>query len=569
VNSLLLACALFLNSTGGGRAPAELVTKVYDLATAAPAFHGSEISEELAPYLVTDYREARGELDPWSSPDAIAELVVGVFSREFEFEGRSLELIEDGRMRVTAPAALHKDVAALLAFLEQSFRRSVELRVDWIDRPAGAPVAPALMPIAEADKFVASGSRVRSATLSVSPGRAATLDVTRDVELVCDYDVEIAQATAISDPVVRVFEVGTRATVRAAAVRGGVQLAGFLRSGAPVGALKDVDLELGAMVTTDKGVERFTQRGRIQSLSVLQRTLGLSAFVPDGQAVVVELGLDSRTGAARQAIVIRSLGTAKEPLLGMSVGASKTRLDVLDSSWLAPPRLRYDGEWLAGTRSRRASTFGEEWSEPVTLRAGDSSYVESVLVSLGSRTVTSLGPWILVFADGREGGEGEAQALAMTHPALASASTPEVAGVVLTLRRGADAAALWSLPLCGGETSCFSASGETLVVKDVDVEVAQSSCTADPQVGARFDGVLGSVRGSRAQDGAWTVDVALRAHLLAAPATSVDTGNPIAIAIDRGEYDDLALSERVVLSAQSRRASLGLAGELQLEIELR
>lgn len=561
----LSLCALLAFNALGDPAP-DVVTKFYDLSAATPEVHGP-MQVRVMPYLLNDYDESAG-FDRHQPRDTIAEWVYTTFERELGYEGRSVEMAEDGRLRITAPETVHKQIAALVGFIEQTMQRSVELRVDWIERAPGSPAWPTFVPAAEVDAMIAASTKARSTTVQLHPGRAQILDATREIELLCDYGVEIAQAATIADPVVRAFNVGKRTVWLGSNTRGGVRLAVFLGDGVLNGPIRDTSVGLGGVITTERGPEVIGTRATLQSISVTQHALALAMFIPDGQAAVIEVGADLETASGRRAIVVRATGARKDPLSTFSFDGGKTQVQLIDATWTAAPRLQLsEGFFEMSTRSQR-EFLTIEYENIVEFGFGSTSALESELGSSGDRHVSSIGPWI--FTRGFEDAPATA-ALTMAHAGFATTETPASAGLSITLRRGPRSLVMWNTPIFAGGSAVFSIGGETLRIRDADVEVAQSATSIDPKVDSRFDGLRGQFSCARGQDGSWSIDCTARAYVLAQPPTVTDSGSGLAVPIDLGQFDGLSITEKIVLGGQggARKVILGGGGELQLEIELR
>jgi hypothetical protein len=577
--------------SGGPRASgaADLVTKTYDLTSASPVLHNSEYTEALAPTLTFDNGDATPSLDASQTHDSIANELLELFGAEFEYEGRSLQVDEHGRAQVVAPAAVHKEIERVLAFLETAFRRGVELRVDMIERPGTAPALPALMSVDEAEKLVAgSGASAHGTTLRIAPARIATLDLTHSVDYVADYDVEIAQATAQAYPVVRSYPIGVRMAARAAIVPGGTRVALLLRDSVQNGALRATDVQLGASVSSDSGQHFARGSVTVQSLSLLEHSFALNLFVPDGQAVVIDSTLSTQSGASRIAFVVRSTTTAREPVMTLQISAGHSPLEVFDASFVCPPRVDVDGRAfdqgvfprsLDGLFDCGSNNYEGNPAVQGVLRMGDQGWIENVLGGDGEHQVQGLSSWLLIHPSRQsEPGKSAKSALGADSPVLAQARTGDVANVSLTLRRadknGAVLAAL-TWPIVYGEASAAVIGGETQYIGGANVEVAQSAATIDPVVHTAFDGLVVRVRPTRATDGTATVELSARGHVLGGPMQDLEAGAPMSLPIKRCEFDNLSVDERLSFGAPAggqpgpRRISLGGGTGLVLDFELR
>jgi hypothetical protein len=565
--------------------PADLVTKTYDLTSASPVLHSSEYREVLAPTLVMSDDEELPSVDASRTQDSIANELLQLFGAEFEYEGRSLQVDQYGRAQVVAPAAMHKEIERVLAFLETTFRRGVELRVDMIERPGTAPALPVLMSLDEAEKLVtSSGAAAHGTTLRIAPARIATLDLSHSVGYVVDYDVEIAQASAQCSPRVRSMPVGLRIAARAAIVPGGTRVAMVLRNSAQNGALRSTDMDLGASVTSDSGQHFARGSVALQSMSILEHSFALNLFVPDGQAAVIDSTINTQTGASRVALVLRSTTTAREPVMTLQVSGGHSPLEVFDASYVCPPRVEVEGRAFDDGVFPRAldslfdTGYDNSHSVEGVLRTGDQGWVESVLGEDGEHQVQGLSNWLLIHPQRQnEPGKSAKSALGADSPILSQARASEVASISLTLRRadkvGSVLAAV-SWPILYGEASGAVIAGETQYVGGANVEVAQSAATIDPEVHTAFDGLVVRVRPTRATDGTPTVELIARGHILSGPMQDLQAGAPMSVPMKRCEFDNLSVDERLSFGAAAggqpppRRVSLGGGTGLVLDFEL-
>jgi len=103
----ILPLLLTLHSVDGGRRSAEpSVVKVYDLTTALPGPMSRGGVETLLPFLAGNDRYETQDLDPMNGSDPLIDLLRSVCGDEFDYEGRSIHLEDNGRLIVQAPPAV-------------------------------------------------------------------------------------------------------------------------------------------------------------------------------------------------------------------------------------------------------------------------------------------------------------------------------------------------------------------------------------------------------------------------------------------------------------------------------
>ena len=578
--ALSLASLLDVRVHAARPAAPELVTRTYQLATVMPARHGSDYNEVLAPYLWRDRgRYSPTHLGAEGLDDSIAELVMRLFESEFTYEGRAIDY-DEGRLRVVAPPKVQEEIQRVLSYLEGTFRRSVELRIDIVERGNDAAPLAGVVTAKEADELIAGGgARVRSHTLRVVPGRIATLDATHEIGLVADYDVEIAERTSQFDPIVLRVGLGTRISARAAIVPGGVRVALLLRDGNQIGDVRERHLGLGALITTEAGSRTVTEAVPLQALSLLHRSLALNLAIADGSVAVIESSVALQTGTSRVAILVRAGAERREPYSSLILAGESARLEIVDLSYVCPPIAHSFGGLLERDRFPhdfdRFLAIDESDEEPVYANtvAGSTSWIEEHIAS-DLHEQMSLSPWLIAFARKPDPASKLPPSLFGPDSGVFEQAAPSQGVVVgLTLRRtgaGGTVLARASLPAVVGEQTTAILGGETLYIGDADVEVAQGASTIDPILSVAFDGLAVALTPQRTNDGATVLDLCARANVLAGPLVPITVGAPLTLECERAESDDLWLDERLEFAAQggARRVTFA-GGKLALEIELR
>src|SRR6185295_9403715 len=154
----------------------------------------------------------------------VIELVRSLCAPEFEYEGRQLQE-QGGVLCVSAPAAVQERVAKVLAFLGTALGARTELAVDELilPEPLAKDPAPILTP-EEAQKLLGGSGVHRSWKIALRPGWAGSALSQRAISFVADWNVEIAQGSAIHDPIVDVVPAGDAIVCSGAPAPGGLWL---------------------------------------------------------------------------------------------------------------------------------------------------------------------------------------------------------------------------------------------------------------------------------------------------------------------------------------------------------
>jgi hypothetical protein len=575
----------------GGQAGAQRnVVQVYDLAGALPRTASFHADESLLPYLGLASRSSQEEQDPLGGADVIIDGLRSLCGDEFDYEGRSLQVASDGRLYVWAPPALQERTARYLAFLEGTFSAASELWVDILALPAaGANEAPLVMvPVADVGSYLGAadkaGSR-KSYRLRLRSGETGHVDSTRATDLITDYDVEIAQSAYVHDPIARSVAVGTQLFARAAGAPGGTWLAVLLRHGEQLGEVRTRDIRLeGFMNTTDK-VSQLPAAGALQSIDVLQRSLALNLFLPDGFALLVHSDVALQGANAREVIVLRSVGKlpASQRLDLSPKGSAQPKgellLASLPTTW--PPRVQVLGTLLSGgplSPNWRQQLYDDE--EFLRAQFADDSYdlLYDLLRGNDQRVqLDQLGPWLFVHEQ-RFSAPLEGQSPLDLGEALKvlerSAVAPRPMQALVTLRRGSTLVARAALPLRAGAECAAVLGVESIEVQDCDVEVAQSSASPDPISTISFDGLVLWLEPNLSSGGDLTLQIKARAHVRRGPRTEFELRSPAVGSLEEGVFDQLLASERWTFAKGEkapRRMALGDSGggsALALEIEV-
>lgn len=554
---------------GPGAAQGVLVARTYDLDALAPRTHPAAFIERVTP-LLTEFDEASDELESDSGADAIASVLLLALDSEFDAPGRELRIEDSARLRVVAPESVHAEVVRVLSFLESALGRAVDVRLDFVELPADAPVQGGLVPAAEAERRIASGV-TRSFSLHVPAGRVGVLDATQHRRFIGGYEVEIAEAAAQHYPRMETLSSGARCAVRAAAVNGGVQLA-LYSSDVELAALRTSEFPIGALLAGDQGPQQIVASVQVELPTLLSECGGFNLFVPDGQALVLDSSLALRSGARRQSLVVRCSPSGPAPAFALDLPSSGARLELLDATWRLPPRAEFNGV------ESGFEFVGE--SRPMEWRDGaptiDVALEAPVFTELQARLaenvdeLASMGPWILALRrkGGAQGG------LQFETTALAPVWAPSSAQLSWTLRRKGprpEVLAAGGLSLALGSTSAWVVGAESRVLTYGDVEIASKAAVIGPRVGSALDGLVFWARPMRTLDGGIRCEVAVSASILSAALEETSVGAPLRSVVERGAWDALRAHPTLYapVGGAGRKYTFPGGGGLELELELR
>jgi hypothetical protein len=586
--ALIVASFGTLADSPAGSASAVLAARTYDLAAVLPWRARSSPEETLIPYFALERAGQPAAGDALAGADSVLQTLRAITGKEFEYEGRALRVDESGRLLVKAPSALQELTARYLEFLDASFGAATELAIDVFTLPDSTKdvALQSIVPVGDLAKIAAmaepGGSR-RTYRLQVRAGATASLDATRTTKIVSDYDIEIAQAASIANPIVDEVAAGLRLFARAAPAPGGTWLALIVRRGDQVGDVETRDFPRESMVNTqDK--QGFVEAPHVfQSMEIENRSLSLNTFLPDGKALVVRSSHESKSARSTELLVVRQTG---KPLsisqrfqADPKSGGKGDDVLLVNAQSVLPPR--------CVTRGTAAKCGQPGWRQSVDLDAVLETHfaedspdmaLEMIRPLEPSRRVEFAGAWMMLSRSSPEAGaEARAESGANEDPltTLARCAPPtQVVQVSIALERtptpsnvsGAVASqaptviARCTLPARVGATSCAVLAREWIEVCSYDVQVAQLSAASDPTTCVAFDGLVITVAPNVTSTGDVTLDLDARAHVKVGDTREFDPRVVTLGRMQQSTYDQLATHERLVFAKSDggpRRAILG------------
>lgn len=586
MNFLFALALVSAASTSDTAAQAPLVLRSYDISAAQPWGPVSRGWLQLLPRLFAGPQEfSRGE-EHEPRPEELLAQLEHLYGAELQQEGRSLELRSAKQLVVRAPEAVQQGVAQLVEFWENAFAASTELAIDCVRLEGQGLAAPSgLLSIADAERLLAAlpaAAQRRTFRLSVAPGEAGSVDLTATHRLVTDLNCEIAQEAGLLDPDVESVPTGLRIDVRCAPAPGGLWLALVQRDVTLLG-VREVDVRSHVQIATESAVEDRPLARKLQGADLLDGSLGLNAFLPEGKALVVQTALGVETGRASTLFVVRAVGAtaARESHLALNGLGRRGEIDAYALEFSAPPTVvaradQIDFEHFSLATWRHDSE--DSRALLAQLERGSADALIGYLSDEPAEAHTTWGPYLVVRAEPDPVSDGPRRRELHSLVASRLAPAPRMVQVTLTLKRAHTAGeplARAMFPVRIGEQGFVVLGTESHRVCDYDVEVAQKASIGDPVVCNTFEGFVGIVRPRPAAAGGLALELYGEARIQRGPAREFDPRASTLGAIWQADFDQLSLRERVVFAkdARTRTVVLGDAGMsgpggLQLEVEV-
>ncbi len=185
-----------------------------------PPMSPDDLNDESRPLFGAESEEA---FLPVGTIDELVELVKAGVEPGFweETEGADVQAIDEDRLLVLAPPAMQTKVASFLQDLQEDFGRTATVDLRWIamapDAAAGFLPSghdPLVLGAEQAALLFARGHRGPAVSVCCFSGQLAAVTGGRQVAWIQDADVEVAQDSQTTDPIVTVSNLGFLAQVR-------------------------------------------------------------------------------------------------------------------------------------------------------------------------------------------------------------------------------------------------------------------------------------------------------------------------------------------------------------------
>jgi hypothetical protein len=574
-----LACALLaptLQQPDSG-----LVRHTYDLGALLPAGRERVRTEDLLPFLEPQASVEDSSFHAETFCDVLCDALRGAYESELMQPGRELEVDALQRLSLRAPAALHKSVSDLFAQLGRAAAADIEIDVLYASvseseaalLPEGGLVASAdLAGIAAklSQKPLASRELVRT-LLRVPAASESWLSLMRDIDLLVDYDVEIAQGAHVSDPILDDAVAGLRLVLRAGEASGGTWLACLARGVEPtaVGLTRPVSLPGKIAAGSDKDpVGRYfvdtTETRELSQLSAYCTGWALDTYVPTGKALVLRSAAHLQ-GVSGQSVLIFSPRARAARAERCELSGSDHVLVLRNLAPWAPPHISIGGS-MPSTRTTGSGFVlqrGQSVDLAISLHAGD---VPQHLFQLEFEGL---------LGQGISGGYTllrQRKDAAM--PAWEPPPQAQLVQCELTLRRGVERepVARATCIVRAGGTGLATLGAESLEVRDYDVEVATGASVSDPNTCHAFQGLIAKLQPRIGAGGelVLTIDARARVQRASNPPALLAPISPTTL--DLADADLLAAEQRFQAEAGGTiEARLGtdLGAGLGLEVRAR
>jgi len=568
------------HSSAGDPSQAPVVLRSYDLSSAVPFQAQQPQGARLFPLLVDSSWSGLFEHEmSGGGAEMLVELARDAWAEEFQQPDRVLMLDEHQRLVVRAPEAVHKGVAQLIAFWEQAFATGTELVIDvaLAERPPAA-FAPALVGPAEADKLLASwggGARRQSYRLRIAPGALGTLEDARLIDVVPEFNCEIAQSSAVLDPVTEQVQTGLRLCARTAPAPGGQWLALAAGWSEAAGALREDALRVSAMLVSDKGSETLSMGARIQGLDIEARSFALNAFLPEGRVLLLQTATQVQAAHSAALVAIRAAGPAPQRELQLALEGleERGRFQVHNGQFAFPPRVLLASENLGGLSQPECLLRGNDVQAHLTAQLFPPNFEPlHSLLDYEYSMLTNWEPFLIL----RRSVDGSAETppgnpdFALVLSRLCP--SPRMFQVTLHLRRAGTepvSVARAVVPLRLGETSAVVLGAESHRLIDYDVEVAQNASVSDPVVVDSFDGAVFQVSAQVGLRGEVLVQLQGLGRVQRTAWTEFDARSPVGGPVSQASFDFVQWRERLSFAKDGAKlAVLGDSGGRGLVLEV-
>ncbi|MFT7680499.1 MAG: hypothetical protein ACI8QC_004505 [Planctomycetota bacterium] len=501
------------------------------------------------------YDADQGEQTELFFPGLISDLL----GEQLSFQGRWIEVLDNGKLLMVAPEPVHAQAQRVYDFLRDAADERIELAVEVID---GAIMGPSQLSRADVRAILdrIPPDSVVSHSVSLASADWGRVESTVVSPIVLDYDVEIAQASVIADPIVMGVQSGIRIGMQAVPARGGVLLTTIVRHG-ELPSIGSSTLGMGLRLTgEDRMISQLPSARDVQTYEMAGFGSASSAFLPDGGGIMLRGVQDGHT----RTIIVHHIGGGLSHRRELALSSNGEKLVLLAEHAAAPSQLHGMGSGLVRPLTR--GHYREVLDNPLlgtNLGQGPGPEILDLITNQSRRDVNSIaqfGPWRAYSQ-----AEGSAPGMLANLEAQVEASLGLTTALQLRLDLVIDGKSVAHVqqPMLDGYTSLLSLGNESLEVLDYDVEVAQFAATPDPHVSVIFDGIVAHLGASLGGDGRLRLDLRAAANW-AAGSRRVELGTGLIDGFDQNTQGRLFVDERRVLSADAQggwSASFGATGD--------
>lgn len=516
------------------------VARVYPLGAVLDAGLARSVAVETLPlsdnYSGVESSGAFGESGALNS-DQLMDMARNVVRPgEWDMVGRSMQAVGDDLL-VEAPEAVHADLRRFLEYVASVTGRAATVRCDVYFVPdLGAGIAPAIGPASpalagEIGKLASAKTiaLVRSFRVALRSGRPQGFSAIERKNYVHDYDVEIAEAAGIAQPILKYYGVGIEGGLKADMSSDGSALITFaLRNVRERGAPQLYESSTPSLIATDQALLNSETKGVAQSPQLAFAALCGSVRLEKGQtATALATSLDD-AGTARTGVLV---GLTLEDLPAMpgafECGEKELRLvPVAGDCARAVEMNDFDA------RSVDIDAHGREGGDPprtlpllleiAPTNVAGSGVVELALSRLGEQTIdvfTGLAEnCVYVMAPKGSTGQYADRIVGM----LPKRPAPADLRLDVVSSDGNARVPLAATLSALGRALSIAGQQETYL-SDVDVDVANKVSLANPNVTALFSGVALRIASTPDLADGHVFDVTLVSHLRRGGRTQLQT----------------------------------------------
>ncbi|MFH0944378.1 MAG: hypothetical protein V2A76_04195 [Planctomycetota bacterium] len=519
-------------------APMEIVRRTYDLSDVLPAMTEEATGFRTLPLIPNPYlgqdEFGTARCEYMFPSDLLADLLrQTVMPEEWEYEGRSVETqgFEERNLVVEAPVAVQKEVERFLDYVSRAVNTPIE--VSFHVYGIGGDTGQADLPlgsldergIQEIEQLAASGRlhRVRSFRLEMHSGiPESVMDIVR-IPYLRDYDVEIAQSSAIAQPVVDSYPEGVALLARADRDTENRILVSFgLRRSWNYGPPLEMDARSISTIAAERGTEQITVGGRLQSPRVAFTTLASSVRLRPGESTSVLISTLGESGPVDGTFVVIRVGKVPQAPAAFESGERYLSIRDVGGHFASGfPDVRFSQSAMRFSRD----SVAEEDQLPLEVSLGPISEnqlaeIEPILSTVSNEFEEEDGEYVSIgmaanfvyLCGGREVANFAMTRLLTLLPR--GFTTRGVAGSLADIDKlqGGKTAPLFAFPAGAGNGFAVSGSQETYIL-EYDADVANNSNIANPNVEAIVNGWALRFDTAGTLDGQGAVHLKVQSHL--------------------------------------------------------
>jgi hypothetical protein len=561
--------------------PKPFVLRIHSLAGLVEHEGYSEAALALLPYRVGSKSQANfeaygtehsdgGEATVMSGEDVVSLVRSTVDPAIWEEGTARIDLAEETRMVVTAPAETQDRIAELLGSLLPALAPRTLLQVGVL-RGTPPADAPALPDFKVADQLDAQLEVVRRVQVALRGRNAAAATNFLAGSSVFDWDVEIAQGSAVGNPITASVRAGIEVIARAVPTDGGVFVALLVREAEPAAEAVVRTLEGRGAIVAQQVVNERAAGGVVQHPRLGFVSFAGTAFLPNGRALLLPVSVQTHVGAVAFTLELRLAGEvpAARTLLDAKVGGegeprkigiASFGLSALGRIELPPvPARLFDPGWGNLDTQSWFATLNQERSIDRACDAANS--IAMPAIEAGNASLTPWGNYLVTVLPAESFGD-VADAVA----ALERRAGGELVGRIVA---GSGEIGRFRVPYVEDRPLALWSGVQGTRIADWEVDVANESFIPNPQMEAWVDGVALRLRVGRDARGRAVVHANGVLNFLDGPPQKVDLGDVNHLAIEtvrarRCAFDDV----RTLPEGKAQRAFFGSA-DLTLDLEVK